>query len=88
MLSSSELYRVWRKRLAELSPDGCLRMDASKSRLMTMVMVVVGLFKAQSVHLTLVARKLPIRAKKLSLINACGGCWITELFGFGNGIVR
>ena len=61
MLSISELYRIWRKRLAELSPDGC------QSRWVNMVMLVVGLFKAQSVHLTLIARKLPIRAKKLSL---------------------
>ena len=61
MLSNSELYRVWRKRLAELSPDGC------RSRMLNMLLLVVGLFKASSVHLSLVARKVPIRAKKLSL---------------------
>lgn len=61
MLSTSELYRVWCKRLAELSPDGC------QSRILNMLFLVVGLFKARSVHLSLVARKVPIRAKKLSL---------------------
>lgn len=61
MLSNSELYRVWHKRLKELSPDGC------QSRMMNMMWLVVGLFKSGSVHVSLVARKLPIRADKLSL---------------------
>jgi hypothetical protein len=61
MLSNSELYRVWRERLAELSPDGC------RSRLVNMMNLVVGMFKAKTVHLSLIARKIPIRAKKLSL---------------------
>ena len=61
MLSNSELYRMWRARLAQLAPDDC------KSRLMNMLLLVVGLYKAESVHLSKVARKLPIRAKKLSL---------------------
>ena len=34
---------------------------------MNMLLLVVGLYKAESVHLSKVARKLPIRAKKLSL---------------------
>ena len=61
MLSNSRLYRIWRERLAQLAPDDC------KSRLMNMQLLVVGLYKAESVHLSKVARKLPIRAKKLSL---------------------
>jgi len=61
MLSNSGLYRIWNQRLAKLSPDGC------RSRLLNMVMLVVGLFQAKSVHMSLIARKLPIRAKKLSL---------------------
>ena len=61
MLSNSDLYRTWRKRLAQLSPDDCA------SRLTNMLLLVVGMFKAQSVHLSLIARKLPIRAEKLSL---------------------
>jgi hypothetical protein len=35
--------------------------------MLNMLLLVVGLFKASSVHLSLVARKVPIRAKKLSL---------------------
>jgi hypothetical protein len=61
MLSNSELYRIWRERLAQLAPDRC------RSRLMNMLLLVVGLYKAGSVHLSKVARKLPIRAKKLSM---------------------
>jgi len=61
MLSNSELYRIWRERLAQLAPDDC------KSRLMNMLLLVVGLYKAESVHLSKVARKLPVQAKKLSL---------------------
>jgi hypothetical protein len=61
MLSNSELYRIWRERLAQLAPDDC------QSRLVNMLLLVVGLYKAESVHLSKVARKLPLRAKKLSL---------------------
>jgi hypothetical protein len=61
MLSNGELYHVWQKWLKELSPDGC------RSRMMNMLWLVVGLYKASSVHLSMVARKLPIRADKLSL---------------------
>ncbi len=61
MLSSGELYHTWHKWLAELSPDGC------PSRVMNMLNLVVGLFKAKSVHLSIVANKAPVRAKKLSL---------------------
>jgi hypothetical protein len=61
MLSNSELYGMWRKRLAQLAPDKC------QSRLTNMMLLVVGMYKARSVHLSLIARKLPIRAKKLSL---------------------
>jgi len=61
MLSNSQLYGKWQKQLAQLAPDEC------KSRLKNMLYLVVGLFKARSVHLSYVARKLPIRAKKLSL---------------------
>ncbi len=61
MLSNSELYRIWRKRLTQLSPDEC------KSRMTNMMLLIVGMYKAESVHLSKIARKLPIRAKKLSL---------------------
>lgn len=61
MLSNSELYRIWRERLAQLAPDEC------QSRLTNMLLLVVGLYKAGSVHLSKIARQVPIRAKKLSL---------------------
>jgi hypothetical protein len=61
MLSNSELYRTWCKRLSQLEPDTC------RSRLTNMLLLVVGIYRAKSVHLSLVARKLPVRAKKLSL---------------------
>lgn len=61
MPSNSHLYRTWRQRLAQLAPDTC------RSRLTNMLLLVVGMFKARSVHLSLIARKLPVRAKKLSL---------------------
>jgi hypothetical protein len=61
MLSNSQLYGKWRKRLTQLAPDPC------ESRLNNMLYLVVGLFKARSVHLSLIARQMPVRAKKLSL---------------------
>jgi hypothetical protein len=61
MLSNSDLYGKWRKQLTQLAPDEC------ESRLTNMLYLVVGLFKARSVHLSVIARKLPVRAKKLSL---------------------
>lgn len=61
MGSNLHLYHTWRKQLQQLAPDPC------ESRLTNLVLLVVGLYLAQSVHLTLIARKLPIRAQKLSL---------------------
>jgi hypothetical protein len=64
MLSNSVLYRIWHKRLSQLIPENC---KYHRYRLTNMLLLVVGLYKARSVHLGLIARKLPIRAKKLSL---------------------
>ncbi len=64
MMSNSELYRIWRERLAQLIPEGC---KYHHYRLTNMLLMVVGIYKARSIHLSLIARKLPIRAKKLSL---------------------
>jgi len=61
MLSNPQLYDTWRKQLHQLTPDTC------ESRLQNMLLLIVGIFLAESVHLTKVARKLPIRAQKLSL---------------------
>ena len=60
-LRVSEVYRIWQKRVTQLSPDEC------KSRMKNMLLLIVGMYKAESVHLSKIARKLPIRAKKLSL---------------------
>jgi hypothetical protein len=62
MLPNSQLYRLWRKRLSQLAPDEC------QTRLANMLWLVVGLYKARSVYLSLIARQFPIRAKKLSLV--------------------
>jgi hypothetical protein len=62
MLPNSVLYRIWRERLAQLAPDEC------QTRLANMLWLVVGLYKARSVYLSLIARQFPIRAKKLSLV--------------------
>ena len=61
MVSNPHLYDTWRKQLHQLTPDRC------ESRLKNMLLLIVGMFVAESVHLTKVARTLPIRAKKLSL---------------------
>ncbi len=61
MISNPQLYDTWRKQLQQLTPDKC------ESRLTNMILLVVGLYLAHSVHLTLIARKLPIRVQKLSL---------------------
>ncbi|NDJ77370.1 MAG: IS4 family transposase [Chloroflexi bacterium] len=61
MLSNPQLYDTWRQQLQQLTPDEC------ESRLTNMLWLVVGLYLAGSVHLTKIARKLPIRAQKLSL---------------------
>lgn len=65
MLSNSVLYRIWRKRLSQLIPEGC---RYHRYRLTNMLLLVVGIYKARSVHLSMVARTLPVRAKKLSLV--------------------
>jgi hypothetical protein len=62
MLPNSVLYRMWRERLAQLAPNEC------QTRLANMLWLVVGLYKARSVYLSMIARQFPIRAKKLSLV--------------------
>lgn len=64
MLSNSELYRNWRKRLMQLMPS----QRYEKYRLTNMLMLVVGMFKAKSVFLSKIAAKGPVRAKQNSLV--------------------
>src|SRR5688572_27888105 len=63
MLSNSHLYSSWRKELAQVVGD-----KYQKYRLTNLVLLVVGIFQARSVHLSVIARKIPIRAQKLSLM--------------------
>lgn len=64
MPSNSVPYRIWRKRLSQLIPDNC---QYRRYRLTNMLILVVGIYKARSVHLSLIARQVPIRVRKLSL---------------------
>lgn len=56
-----QLYAIWRQRLNQRLVGIC------RSQLENMLYMIVGMYQASSVHLSLIARKLPIRAQKLSL---------------------
>lgn len=56
------LYRSLHEYLVQRIPDEC------DSRLTNLIWLMMGLFQARSVQLNLAARKVPIRAKKLSIV--------------------
>lgn len=58
---NSQSYRNWKAMLTQQIPDQC------ESRLTNLALLIVGIFTSQSVYLSVLARKIPIRAKKLSL---------------------
>ena len=58
---NSQSYGKWQTMLAQLLPDQC------QTRLKNLTLVIIGMFMSRSVYLSVIARKLPIRAKKLSL---------------------
>jgi len=58
---NSQSYGKWREQLTQLIPDNC------GSRLTNLTWLIVGIFVSQSVYLSVMARKIPIRAKKLSI---------------------
>jgi hypothetical protein len=58
---NSQSYGKWQRMLKQLIRDNC------KSRLSNRVLLLVGIFESKRVHLSVIARKLPIRSKKLSL---------------------
>jgi len=58
---NSQSYGKWQRMLKQLIPDTC------NSRLTNLVLLIVGIFESQSVYLSVIVRKIPIRAKKLSL---------------------
>ncbi len=57
-----ELYRNFHQYLMQRIPDEC------DSRLANLILMMMGIFQAGSVQLNLVARKTPVRAKKLSIV--------------------
>jgi len=61
-MNNSQLYSKWREWLMQLIPDQC------ETRLTNLILLMMGLYLSKSVHLNLIAGKLPIRAKKLSLV--------------------
>ena len=58
---NSQSYVKWREMLTQQIPNQC------ESRLTNLTLLIVGIFASQSVYLSVLARKIPIRAKKLSL---------------------
>ncbi len=58
---NSKSYGKWQWSLKQLVPDNCA------SRLTNLVLLMVGIFESRSVYLSVIARKIPVRAKKLSL---------------------
>jgi hypothetical protein len=57
-----EFYRIWQSRLLQDVPDEC------DSRMANLIWLMMGIYLAGSVQLDLIARKVPIRAKKLSIV--------------------
>ena len=56
------LYRSLHSYLLQRIPDDC------DSRLTNLIFLMMGIIQSRSVQLNLVARKTPIRAKKLSIV--------------------
>jgi Transposase DDE domain len=57
-----ERYRSLHRYLLPHIPDNC------DTRLANLIYLMMGIFQSRSVHLNLIARKTPIRAKKLSIV--------------------
>ncbi len=57
-----EFYRIWHGRLLQDVPDEC------DTRLANLIWLMMGIYLAGSVQLDLIGRKVPIRAKKLSIV--------------------
>lgn len=58
----SQLYRSLHEYLMQRIPDAC------DTRLTNLIFLMMGIFQSRSVQLNLVARKMPIRAQKLSIV--------------------
>jgi hypothetical protein len=57
-----QLYRSLHAYLLQRIPDDC------DTRLTNLIFLMMGLFQSRSVQLNLIARKTPLRAKKLSIV--------------------
>jgi hypothetical protein len=57
-----QLYRSLHSYLLQRIPDDC------DTRLANLIFLMMGLFQSRSVQLNLIARKTPLRAKKLSIV--------------------
>ncbi len=62
-ISIPQLYSSWFKALGQYLPE-----ETPNSRIMNFVFLITGIFQARSPHLSRIAGKIPIRAKKRSLI--------------------
>jgi hypothetical protein len=60
------MYRSLHEYLMQRIPDEC------ESRLTNLIWLMMGIFQSRSVHLKLAARKVPIRAKQLSIVKRFG----------------
>jgi len=61
-MDSFRLYDTWFAPLAQLSPDDC------QSRIRNLTWLIVGLYRAMSVHLSAIVGKWPMGAKNPSLV--------------------
>jgi len=59
---NSQSYSKWQRMLSQLLPDNC------ESRLVNMSLLIVGIFTSGSVYLSVIARKVPLRVKKWSIV--------------------
>ena len=75
-----QLYRSLHLYLMQRIPDDC------DSRLTNLIYLMMGLFQSRSVQLHLVARKTPIRAKKLSIVKRFERFLRTRPSEYGRGI--
>lgn len=61
-ISIPDFYRTWQGQFLQGLPDD------SDSRMTNLIWLMYGILKAGSVQLNLVARPVPVRAKKLSIV--------------------
>lgn len=59
---NSPLHGIWQRHFKQLIPDDC------RTRLTNLKLFTIGMYQAESIHLNKIAKKLPIEAKKLSLV--------------------